>query len=56
MKILFVECNAEEMRDNRTLIDDLTDVAHSIIDAFNSHIPDELEQELEKDEEQEDEE
>lgn len=56
MKILFVECNAEEMRANRTFIDALTDVAHNIVDAFNSPIPDELEQELEKDEEQEGEE
>ena len=56
MKILFVECNAEEMRANRTLIDALTDVAHNIVDAFNSQIPDELEQELKKDEEQEGEE
>lgn len=53
MKILFVECSAEEMRANRALIDALTDVAHSVVDAFNSPIPDELEQELEKDEEQE---
>ena len=56
MKILFVECNAEEMRANRTFIDALTDVAHSIVDAFNSLIPDELKQELEKEEEQEGEE
>jgi len=56
IKILFVECIAEEMRANRTLIDALTDVAHNIVDAFNSQIPDELEQELKKDEEQEGEE
>lgn len=45
MKILFVECNAEEMRVNRTFIDALTDVVRNIVDTFNSPIPDGLEQE-----------
>lgn len=56
MKIFYVECNAEEMKTNRTLMDALTSVANSIVNAFNAPIPDELEQELEKDEEQEGEE
>lgn len=56
MKILFVECNAEEMKTNRTFMDALTDVVHGIVDTLNSPIPDEWEQELEKDEEQEGEE
>lgn len=46
MKIVYIECNAEEMRANRTLIDALTDVAHSIVDAFQSPISNEMEEEL----------
>ena len=53
MKIVFIECNAEEMRANRTLIDAITDVVHSIVDAFNSPIPNDLEEKLEKDEKEE---
>ena len=49
MKIVYIECNAEEMRANRTLIDALTDVVHSIVDAFNSPII----KDLEKDEKEE---
>lgn len=46
MKIVYIECNAEEMRANRTLIDALTDVVHSIVDAFQSPISNEMEEEL----------
>lgn len=53
MKIVYIECDAEEMRANRTLIDTLTDIAHGIVDALNSPIPNDPEQELEKDEKEE---
>ena len=53
MKIVYIECDAEEMRANRTFIDALTDIAHSIVDALNSPIPNDLEEELEKDEKEE---
>ena len=52
MKIVYIECNAEEMRANRTLIDALTDAVHNIVDAFNSPVSDELEDEIRKGAEQ----
>ncbi len=42
MKIVYIECDAEEMRANRTLIDALTDVAHSIVDALQSPVSEEV--------------
>lgn len=48
MKIVYIECNAEEMRANRTLIDALTDVVQSIVDVFQSPISNEMEDELQK--------
>lgn len=52
MKILFIECNAEEMKANRTFMYALTDAVRNIVDTLNSPITDGLEQEPEKDEEQ----
>lgn len=46
MKIVYIECNSEEMKANRTFIDALVDIANSIVDSFNSPISDELEEEL----------
>lgn len=49
MKIIYIECNAEEMSANRTLIDTLTDIAHSIVDALQSPVGEEVNRD-EKDE------
>lgn len=46
MKIVYIECNAEEMKANRTLIDALADIANGIVDSFSSPISDEFEEEL----------
>jgi hypothetical protein len=57
MKLIYIECNAEEMRANRTFIDALTDIACSIVDTFHEPMPDTyaeaLNEEMEKEEEQE---
>lgn len=37
MKIVYIECNAEEMKANRTLIDAITDAVNSMLD-FNSPV------------------
>lgn len=38
MKIIYIECDAEEMRANRTFIDTLTDIVHSIVDDLQSPV------------------
>ena len=51
MKIIYMECDAEEMKANRTLIDAFVDVGNAIVAAFNAPISDSFEAELKKDEE-----
>ena len=48
MKIVYIECDAEEMRANRTFIDTLTDIAHSIVDALQSPVGEEANGDEEK--------
>lgn len=48
MKIMYIECNEEEMRANRSLMDALTDIAQGIANAFNTPISDELEEDLQE--------
>ena len=42
MKLIYMECNAEEMKANRTFMDALTDIAESIVNTFNSPVPEEF--------------
>ena len=35
MKIVYIECNAEEMKANRTFIDALVDIANGIVDGLD---------------------
>ena len=53
MKMIYIECNAEEMKSNRTFIDALTDIVNGIVSTFNSPISDELESELKNEEDAE---
>ncbi len=48
MKIIYMECNAEEMKANRTLIDAFVDVGNAIVAAFNAPISDNFEEVLKK--------
>lgn len=52
MKIVYIECNAEEMKANRTLIDAITDGLHNIVRDFNSPVTDEREDVIRKGAEQ----
>ncbi len=53
MKIFYIEANEKEMRANRTIIDVLGDLAHAVVDAFNSPVPDDVETDDAADEEKE---
>ncbi len=59
MKIIYLECNEEELKINRTLLDAFQDIGTAIVNAFNTPVSDDLEkriQELSGGEKQEDEE
>ncbi len=42
MKIIYIECNENEMKANRTFIDTLTDIAQNIVSALNSPVSDDF--------------
>ena len=54
MKMIYVECNAEEMKANRTFIDALMDIVHGIVDTLNGPAPENLQGEDPENENEED--
>ena len=53
MKIFYIEANENEMRANRTILDVLGDMAHAVVDAFYTPVPDDAETDDAEDKEKE---